>query len=74
MSFRKTPSRFHGPSAGPAEANGLPKAYGPLKSMGPGGKVPPCPLSAALVEHMHCRRCYVTWFGADSPKTIDSEV
>ena len=31
------PSRAHGPSAGPAEANGLPEDHGP------GVIVPPCP-------------------------------
>ena len=45
------PSRAHGPSAGPAEANGLPEAHGflmvSLKSMGPGVIVPPAPLSEA---------------------------
>ena len=42
------PSRADGPSAGPAEANGLPEAHRPLKSMGPGVIVPPAPLSVAL--------------------------
>ena len=45
---------FDGPSAGPAEANGL---MGPLKSMGPGALYPPAPLSRwpcalSLVELM----------------------
>ena len=41
------PSQAHGPSTGPAEANGLPEAHGPpmdpLKSMGSGVIVPPAP-------------------------------
>ena len=41
------PSRAHGPSAGPAEANSLPEVHGPLKSMGP-GVIVPSPLSVAL--------------------------
>ena len=36
-----SPSQAHGPSAGSAEANGLPEAHGPL--MGPGVIAPPCP-------------------------------
>ena len=37
------PSRAHGPSAGPVEANGLPEAHGPR------GHCNPCPpLSVAL--------------------------
>ena len=37
VSFRWASSRAHGPSAGPAEANGLPEAYGPR------GHCLPCP-------------------------------
>ena len=35
--FRWAPSRAHGPSAGPAEVNGLPEAHGPPKVHGPRG-------------------------------------
>ena len=34
---------FNGPSAGPAEANGLPEAHWPLKVHGPRGHCTPCP-------------------------------
>ena len=39
------PSRAHGPSAGPAEANGLPEAHGPapLSPWAPGSLYPPAP-------------------------------
>ena len=41
------PSRAHGLSAGPAEANGLPEAngppHGPPKVHGPRGHCTPCP-------------------------------
>ena len=40
LSFRWAPSRAHGPSAGPAEVNGLPEAYGPHKVHGPWGHCP----------------------------------
>ena len=43
------PSRAHVPSAGPAEANGLPEAHGPPKVHMPGGHCTPLPsLSAPL--------------------------
>ena len=35
------PSRAHGPSAGPAEANDLPEAHGPSKFHGPRGHCTP---------------------------------
>ena len=37
------PFRAHGPSAGPAEVNGLPEAHGPPKVHGPQGHCTPCP-------------------------------
>ena len=47
VSFRWASSRAHGPSAGSAEANGLPEAYGPRhgtpKVYGPRGHCLPCP-------------------------------
>ena len=47
VSFRWASFRVHGPSAGPAEANGLPEAYGPLygspKIYGTRGHCPPYP-------------------------------
>ena len=39
------PSQAHDPSAGPAEANGLPEAHGPTKFHGPRGHCTPCPPS-----------------------------
>ena len=39
------PSRAHGPSAGPAEANSLPEAHGPPKVHGPRGHCTPLPPS-----------------------------
>ena len=39
------PSRAHGPSAEPAEANGLPKAHGPAKVQWPRGRCIPLPPS-----------------------------
>ena len=56
------PSRAHGPSAKPAEANGLPEAHGPPKVHGPRGHSTPCPpLSVALLLHVkqanYSRRC-----------------
>ena len=47
--FDGPPSRAHGPSAGPTEANGLPEPNGPPKVHGPRGYCPLLlPLSAAL--------------------------
>ena len=53
VSFRLGPSRAHGPSAGPAEANDLPETHGalhgPPKFHGPRGHCTPLPpLSVAL--------------------------
>ena len=41
VSFRWAPSRAHGPSAGPAEANSLPEANRPPKVHGPRGYCTP---------------------------------
>ena len=43
------PSRAHGPSAGPAEANGLPEAHGPPILLGPRGHCTP-PLGGPGLE------------------------
>ena len=54
------PSRAHGTSAEPAEANGLPEAQspliGPLKSIGLWVIVPPCPLLSAPLPSIEVQR------------------
>ena len=51
------PSRAHGPSAGPAEANGLPETHG--RPHGPRGHC--TPLSVALITiHLHLASFFPT--------------
>ena len=57
------PSRAHGPSAGPDEANVLPEAHGPPKVHGPRGHCTPCPpLSVALLWPANVKTSQLIFF------------